>query len=79
LGKRLIGYAESYLKPLFDQVKSLEVIFSAISYAHIFRKLNMEADVQYKKALELAKGKWEIDEEDAGSALPFSLRPLYTV
>jgi hypothetical protein len=44
------------LRPLFKQVQLMEIGFDVISYSHIYKESNMEANALSKQALEVEEG-----------------------
>ena len=63
-------------RTLFEQVRMSEPIFSIISFAYIYKGLNMEGYALSKRALELPEGTGKITEETVGATLPAIMRSL---
>jgi ribonuclease HI len=54
------------LQPLFSDIKNLQSTFSHISFSHVYRDKNIEADRLSKQGLELQEGTWEVFESNQG-------------
>ena len=63
------------LRPLYNQVKTLEHNFGEISYFHIFNENNMNADNFSKQGPYLKEETWQIGIKKAGVLLPPLKRP----
>ena len=57
-----------YLQHLLTEIQNLKALFRRISFAHIYREVNEEADSLSKQALAYQPGLMEIEETTEGTS-----------
>jgi hypothetical protein len=60
-----------------DRIRDLSKIFSSLSFSHIYREFNMEADRLSKKALKMQEGKISYNKWEEGIEGPTLFLNLY--
>lgn len=64
------------LKPILEEVAQLKSIFNLITFRHIYREWNAEADRCSKEATILYQSSWDIEEHGPNGAYHFYYRPF---
>lgn len=73
-----IYHLENYtLRPIFDEINLACSAFINISFAHVYRERNKDADALSKTGLLLDAGTWHIQKPLAGHASEYVHTPFY--
>ena len=65
-----------HLTPILEEVAQLKTTFNQISFTHIYREPNSEANRCSKEAAGVLQSSWEIEEIGPNGAYSFYHRPF---
>jgi ribonuclease HI len=64
------------LRPIYEELQRLKYLFTTLSFSHVYREHNIEADRLSKEGLLLEPGKWIIEEVVEGNSTIFEHAPF---
>jgi hypothetical protein len=64
------------LRPIYEELKRLKDLFTTLSFSHVYREQNTQADKLSKEGLLLEPGKWIIEEVVEGNSTIFKHAPF---